>query len=263
MKERVRAGQPLNISASDWNAAMEATEIVLGGKLNRRGYVENAPRGNQDILCRNATNTAFAQFSVVGLSDVVEPLPDDNLPEFKQQQNIIEAVVPVFPDHVGKWGILQEPLAADAVGRVRVAGISIVEVTGAVDCSYGDFAEMIDGDESSLERKANGSAQILWTDGDTDWCIVRIGNLANETFFFKSASGGIPGVTGTGPWTPGSATCTLCERYLDGSTIKFREVSPTVSITVYNSSPTATAGSKLGQGKWISGLRFVDVIECA
>lgn len=80
--------------------------------------------------------------------------------------------------------------------------------------------------------------------------------------FIKTPSGGIPAATGTGPWTPGSATCKLCERYLDGSTIKIREVSPAVDITVYNTTSTAAGGSKLGQAKYVDGLLCVDVVSC-
>ncbi len=50
MRERKRPGQRLSLSASDWNAAMEAADVLLGGKLNRRDNTLTLPRGNQDVL---------------------------------------------------------------------------------------------------------------------------------------------------------------------------------------------------------------------
>lgn len=78
----------------------------------------------------------------------------------------------------------------------------------------------------------------------------------------KTPVGGIAARTGSGPWTPGVATCTLCEQYDDGGTWKIREKSPTEDVVVYNSSPHALAASAPIQAKPIGGKYYVDVAEC-
>ena len=261
MGQRKRAGQRLSLAASDWNDAMQAAEMILGGKMNRRDNTLSVRRGNQDVLVKNTTGATLPQFSIVGLA-AVNPTPAI-ITEFLQQNHVFNGVTIAVPDHLGKWAITQEPLVANAVGTARTAGIAIAKVVGANESMYGDFCEILNGDSVKLERNANGSAQILWKDSGTDWCVIRIGNVPNETLLFKSPSGGMTAATGSGPWTPGAATCKLCERYLSGATVMVREVSPAVDIVVHNSIPAATKGDALGQGKWIHGKRFVDVIECA
>ena len=83
-----------------------------------------------------------------------------------------------------------------------------------------------------------------------------------ETTLAKTPGGGIAGSTGTGPWTLGNATCTKCEVYDDSGTIKAREISPAVNITVYNSTDQTIAASVLIQCKKINGRWFVDAASC-
>ena len=81
---------------------------------------------------------------------------------------------------------------------------------------------------------------------------------------FYVGSGGIAARTGatTGPWTPGVATCTMCEYYLDGSTVKIRQTSPAINLPVYNDTPTAVVQNKLIQAKLIDGRWTIDVEPC-
>lgn len=76
-------------------------------------------------------------------------------------------------------------------------------------------------------------------------------------------SGGIPAATGTAPnLTPGVANCTKCEYWLDGSTVKIRAVSPTITEPVYNVVPKLIAGSKVIQAKDVMGKHTIDVEPC-
>jgi hypothetical protein len=181
MRERKRSGQRLNLSASDWNAAMEAADMLLGGKLNRRDNTLSVPRGNQDVLGKNTTGQTLPAFSVVGLSDTVTPTPSANLVEWKQQNHEFECVIPETPKHFGKWGITQEPLVANAVGRIRIAGIAIAHVSGTPpDDDWSEdpfpyFVECVDNQTSTLEIRYRGAAQVIWKDPGSDWAIIRFG----------------------------------------------------------------------------------------
>jgi len=177
MRQRKRAGQRLSLSASDWNAMLEATDMLLGGKMNRRDNTLSVARGNQDVLGKNTTGQTLPAFSIVGLSNTVAPTPSANLLEWKQQNHQFNLVVPAVPDHLGKWGVLQEPLVNNAVGRVRIAGIAIAHVTGEPpDDGFSYFVECSDNDTSTLEIQYRGTAQVLWKDNGSDWSIIRIGN---------------------------------------------------------------------------------------
>lgn len=79
---------------------------------------------------------------------------------------------------------------------------------------------------------------------------------------YLTPGGGIAALTGSAtPWTPGVATCTKCEYYLDGSTVKIRSTSETKS--VYNMVKTAVGAAKLIQTKIIQGKETVDVESCS
>lgn len=78
---------------------------------------------------------------------------------------------------------------------------------------------------------------------------------------FLTPGGGIGARSGSSsPWTPGTATCTLCEYYDDSGTIKIRTTSTTA--TVYNMVPASIGAGKLIQAKLIGGRWTVDVEPC-
>lgn len=85
----------------------------------------------------------------------------------------------------------------------------------------------------------------------------------DDMAIFKTPTGGIPALTGTStPWTPGVAEgCIKCEYYLDGSTVKIREISGD-DTTVYNMTKTAVEELTLIQAKRINGYWTVDVEDC-
>ncbi len=62
------------------------------------------------------------------------------------------------------------------------------------------------------------------------------------------------------PWTLGVATCTVCEIYLDASTVKVRTTSETD--LVYNMTKTAVAANTLIQAKMIDGYWVIDTEDC-
>lgn len=184
MRRRKHAGDPLDISAADWNWLLDAADRLNGGKGNRRDNSLTIRQHNCDILGKNVSGSDLAQFSIVGLSGNVDPTPAELLIEFKQQNNILEITEPTVPDHVGKWGILQEPLTNGSIGRVRVAGIGIAKVQGTApdETDFGMnpfpfFADIEDAVSDYLVPKHRGAAQVLYRHAGTSWAIVRIGNV--------------------------------------------------------------------------------------
>jgi hypothetical protein len=171
---------------------MEAAEILGGGKLNRRDNTLSVPRFNGDVLCRNTLNVTLEQFQVVGLHSVLKPgvANEASLQEFKQQNFQFDAVTPEKPKHFGRWGIVQEPIGKEAVGRVRIFGITIAKLVGnKPDDEMPWFAES-DTSLNSLTRRHRGSAQVLWYDEDTDWAVIRICNAQRPNLVLATLTNG-------------------------------------------------------------------------
>jgi hypothetical protein len=191
MRTRARKGARLRIPAGDWNAAMEAAEILSGGKLNRRDNTLSVPRFNGDVLVKNMTGSTLDQFAIVGLDDELSPNTDAaNLGEFKQQNFQFDGVVATKPGHFGKWGVVQETIEDESVGRVRISGITIAKVLGdKPDDAMPWFAEC-DGIVANLKRRHRGSAQILWYDDATDWAVIRICNAQRPNLVLATLTNG-------------------------------------------------------------------------
>lgn len=132
------------------------------------------------IWIKNASGSALGLYEVLGLDDMVTPYnPQTNLDRFKETI-VFEGKTPTTESHLGKFGIVQEPIADEGIGRVMVSGESqvVVKMLMPDDTS----ADVADGYVEYLESGGSGSAQILWVD-DTEivegtglyWAVVRFG----------------------------------------------------------------------------------------
>lgn len=174
MRDRKKSGDPLTLSAADWNTFLDAADRVLGGRNNRRDNTNTHRRDCHDITAYNATGSTVDQFGIAGL-DVVNATPTADLVEFKQQRHAWQIVDTTHPTHLGQYGIAQEPIAAGAYGIVRVAGVTICQITGTQPDTEPFFAEMEEANATSLKWCHRGSAQVLYYD-PAGWGIVRLGN---------------------------------------------------------------------------------------
>jgi len=80
------------------------------------------------------------------------------------------------------------------------------------------------------------------------------GDGSSDAAIFLTPSGGIPAMTGSGPWAWGMAECTRVDT--DGN------ITATLS-EVHNSVSAAIPGSRIIQAKKIYGKWFADVADCA
>lgn len=178
----VRAGEPLVIGATAWNAAM------LAGKaeLRRRAALAAStldPRLEPDlVLVRNDTGDDLDGFSVVGLGDPVTKAAA-RLAQFKGR-GAIAGAVPTLASR-GRFAVLQEPIRDGAVGLALVSGVTVgrvfVSTLTEVD---GDHADVADGETGFLAACGSGAARILWMEPladreegfeDKPWCILLLG----------------------------------------------------------------------------------------
>lgn len=173
--KKVKSGDRLRIPAQTFNAFVDAARAHgdSAHDVRRRGAVG---RRTGDILIQNKTGGDLDEFSVVGLGDpIFEPTDDETTATFKAQVGF-EGETPATADHTGKFAIILEPLAADAIGPARVSGVCPVEID-ITDTGH-TCADIDNAETGNLNSGVTGAAQILWAETGTGvkWAVVRLGS---------------------------------------------------------------------------------------
>ncbi len=174
MFDRVSKGQPLSISADDWNGAMEAA----ADHRKDAGEFGSGPvqfeRGSGIVNIVNNTSTNLDQFSVLGVTGVAIT-PTDNASDFKRQPTFTGGT-PSTSSHIGKFVILSTPLNDGCIGKAFAFGVcpALVNVTSTSH----EYADIKAGDATQLQSATSGMAQILWAESGTGskWAVVRLGS---------------------------------------------------------------------------------------
>lgn len=170
--QKVRSGDDFVISAAAYNAFIDAVAWMRRQQrgLNGGGF-SNIPDADV-ILVKNTTGEDLPRFAVAGLDGPVFG-PDDNLDEFLGNV-CMKAVTPTETDHAGRFVILQEPLADEAIGRAWASGCCPVRIE--VQDEGDTTADVMDGDASRL-KSGSGAAQILWKNSGNgqQWGFIRFG----------------------------------------------------------------------------------------
>lgn len=171
---KLTAGEPLSISASDWNAAMDATRDFL----NRRNIGQ--PQGDADtdsgmVLVKNASGADVDRFGILGIDSILFT-PTDNLNGFKNQA-CLTGVAPTVADHTGKFVIAAEGIPAGKIGRCYLQAVCPVQVE-TVASDFPPFADVKASSLTQLIANTVGAAQILYRESGTGvkWAIVRVGS---------------------------------------------------------------------------------------
>ena len=167
---KVASGEPLRIPAATYNAFIDAAE-----DFKRRQQEQSRTKGRNVrhtgvVLVKNTTGAAKPQCAVVGIDG---PIFDatQNEQEFKNRL-ALKAVAPT-DNHKGKFAILAEPLAVNAIGVAWIDGLAVAQVN--VTSADHKAAEL---NGSNLVSKSCGSASILWKAAETGsgtWCVLRLG----------------------------------------------------------------------------------------
>jgi hypothetical protein len=176
---RVQPGQKLSIPARAWNAAMEAAEAYQRNKHGGgAGNDSQLTRNPAVVTVKNKSGTAVKQFGVLGIDGALFP-PAENSRQF--QNFVAFAGVTPTDTHKGKFVILLEPAAPNAIVRAVLAGgISVrVDFQDASD----KFADVKPGSTDQLLSGSSGPARILYKEGGSDigtwWAVVAIGSGGN------------------------------------------------------------------------------------
>ncbi len=177
--DHVQPGQDLEISAVDWNAAMDAARAHRGAA----GIPPTTPAlpygGRGEVLIKNASGSDRGRNDVLGISDVLYT-PTDNLNGFRTRP-ILEGATPAVADHVGRFVVLLEPIANGKIGRAVADGLAVCQIEVTADGSSGDgpgeYADVADGQADRLAAGGGGSARVLWREGGDglQWAVVLLG----------------------------------------------------------------------------------------
>lgn len=203
---RIEKGQRLStaISASAWNRAQDAADIVLGV---RPGVEAEAGRLSQKpytwVYCKpSVTVSRWGILEITGVEVIPTSSDSDAATISFQDAPVITAGA--TSASTTAWCVAVEPIASGSIGRVAVSGV--------VQIQSSDF------------NKAAG-AQLLWK--NSDWALIQIG-------------GGLRLGTISASWAKG-ATATVTEQNGNGSA---RTGSPTFTATNYFAAITVSSGTR-------------------
>jgi hypothetical protein len=164
---------PFVPESSTWNRFLDAADIAE--RLNA-GLTPVPQQNNNNalVLIKNATAGNREMFQVLGI-DTLSITPANN-PEMLFTGPALSCIDPLSPDHVGRFAVLAQPIAAGELGYAWISGTcwAIINISSA---DHG-FAEIANGDYAALHSGATGSAQILWSEGvgADSKALVRLGN---------------------------------------------------------------------------------------
>jgi len=179
--KKVRTGDPLVVPAQAYNAFIDAAKDFHQRTANLGQQATPGYRSSGIVLVKNESGEDRARFDVLGLGDPIF-LPDSDAVAEQSFKNAV-AFRGDMPDetlHQGKFVILIEPLAAGAIGRAYLAGVTVARLRLEDAAQQVTHAEIIDADATALQPAVGGSASVLWHQEQTGdvWAIVRLGNAA-------------------------------------------------------------------------------------
>lgn len=175
---RVEAGQSLKtaFSATAWNRAQDAADIVLGA----RGGVQGGPQQGGSLpytwcLAKNDSGSDVPRWGVLAITGLeITPTSETGgaTAEFERLP-VLTGDTPSEGDT--SWCVAVEPIADGKIGRVAVAGV----VQAKVDIDNADHEFVKVGDSvDELVTGTDGQGAILWKQDGTGtgkWALIRLG----------------------------------------------------------------------------------------
>lgn len=168
---KVSPGEKLpRFPAALFNDLVEvAADHRARGQMGQRDAGKQYAEGN-DLRVLNDTGSTLSRFGIVR---VAAPFigTDDNEPEAFANPNVT-GLAPLGNDFA--WGVMQEPLADGAVGKVRLAGVTWARVN--VTSESHRFARPVAGSLTTLVSSSLGGAPILTKPSGTGvgMCQIRL-----------------------------------------------------------------------------------------
>lgn len=184
---RVEAGQNLKtaFSATAWNRAQDAADIVLGARGGVQGGPQQAgPLPYTWCLAKNDSGSDVPRWGVLAITGMeIEPTSEAGgaTAEFERLP-VVTGDTPSDGD--AAWCVAVEPIADGKVGRVAVAGV--VQAKVEIDDEDDEFVKVGDSVDE-LVTGTEGQGAILWKQDGTGtgkWALIRFGAGAGGVIKF-------------------------------------------------------------------------------
>lgn len=225
--KRVMPGDDLVISAGAWNEVLDMLRERKLGKQPPLPVRDSGPDDRNILWVKNNTGYPRKRWDVVVLDDTdtytapmfTAVLGGEALRSFREKPNYVSAIAPEFPNHLGRFAVLQQPLDVGKIGRAVIDGVTPAWVVangfdmfggipGWADIATGDPEEEDEEEKARLacgplEPRLYGGAEILWVaqsnivgesyDDDRKLALVRLGHFHNDGFLAKVNEDLLPG----------------------------------------------------------------------
>jgi hypothetical protein len=155
--QKVKRGGPVIIPAATFNTFIDAARDFPNRQRSARRAAVREQRDTGIALVRNDSGADRERFDVLGLAGRIIK-PTEKADELKNRA-ASKGVAPT-DDHADSFAVLFEPLAAGAIGRPCVDGVSAACVAG-VNEPHG-FADAVEGVAGVLRSSASGTGRLLW-----------------------------------------------------------------------------------------------------
>lgn len=177
---RVQDGDPLSIPPEAWNSMLDVIDPAQGRKGGAGQTSARQDYGRIVIHIKNSSGADRAAYDVLGIAG---PLitPTDNLAEFMFSAPALVGVTPDTADHLGRLAILLGPLKSGDIGEAIICGLTVAHLN-TLDSGH-LFAEIKDGDPTTMESASTGSARIIWKETSTGsgWALLMLAGGTGDT----------------------------------------------------------------------------------
>jgi hypothetical protein len=175
---RIEAGQSIKsaISAAAWNRAQDAADLVLGARGGvLGGPVRAGERPYTWCLAKNTTTSTVPRWGVLAITGLeIQPTSQaGGATASFEELPVLRGATPTSSTRA--WVIAIEPIKANEIGRVAVAGV--VQAKVEIKNSSDEFVAA-GTTTSQLVTGSSGEGAILWKETGTGlnkWALVRFG----------------------------------------------------------------------------------------
>lgn len=182
---RIEKGQRLSsaVSATAWNRAQDAADIVLGVQVGATGDVASSTSAPyQWVYAKNTTGSLVPRWGVMAISGL-EVVPTNSSGGATAQFEAMPVLTGATPQATTTaWCVAVEPIENNKLGRVAVSGV----VQAKVDIQSADATTVSAKPSSVAELKTagkSGQGLVLWKEsgtGSQKWCLIRLGGGGGE-----------------------------------------------------------------------------------
>jgi len=171
---RPQRGDPLKIPASVYAEMLDVVQYVRILRNSESSSLVRLARDRGLVKIKNESGADCARFEVLGIDGIIDAInPTDNLPAWKNEP-VLSGITPATPTHCGRFVVLVEPLADDAIGWACLSGVVPVQVDFTYDAAV--YADVTNADDSKLTA-GEGGMTVLYkgTGTGAKWALVKMG----------------------------------------------------------------------------------------